>query len=289
MGKKKGELRVKNGKVKNKKMKILIADNQTAVREKLVSELEKDSQMQIIGTVDNGRDAYLIYEKDKPDIIVFDLLLPIYDGYALLEKIRECDINNDAKLIMTTPITSDTLVIEAFNRGVDYVLAKPYDVSILAEKIRRIYSRMIEVMKVRDKNLKVGMLKRYVEKGSDSVYENVETLISNRLNELEVPARLKGYRYIITAVKEVLKNEDALEAVTKVLYPDVARQHKSTPQRVEKAIRHAIEVTWNDNENNRLKREFGAYIREGKTRPTNSEFLAKLTQQIKQSQNKIIA
>lgn len=270
-------------------MKILIADNQTAVREKLVLELEKDSQMQIIGTVDNGKDAYLIYKRDKPDIIVFDLLLPIYDGYTLLDKIRECDMNQDVKLIMTTPITNDIIVIEAFNRGVNYILAKPYDVSVLAREIKEMYKRMTEIMKVREKNYRAGMLKRHEEERTGWSDDNVETVVSNRLNELGVPTRLKGYRYIITAVKEVLQNEEALEAVTKVLYPDVARNHNSTPQRVEKAIRHAIEVTWADNDNSRLNTEFGSYKREGKLRPTNSEFLAKLSQQIKHSQNKITA
>ena len=107
--------------------------------------------------------------------------------------------------------------------------------------------------------------------------------ISNKLNEIGVPARLKGYRYMITAVKEVISNEDALEGVTKVLYPDVAKKHNSTPQRVEKAIRHAIEVAWSveDAYNNGSKDKYSVRYKKG--RPTNSEFIAQISREIRQS------
>ena len=111
----------------------------------------------------------------------------------------------------------------------------------------------------------------------------MDTIISNKLNEIGVPARLKGYRYMITAVKEVISNEDALEGVTKVLYPDVAKKHNSTPQRVEKAIRHAIEVAWSveDAYNNGSKDKYSVRYKKG--RPTNSEFIAQISREIRQS------
>lgn len=111
----------------------------------------------------------------------------------------------------------------------------------------------------------------------------IDVLISKNLNEVGIPRSLKGYRYIVTSIKEVLRDETVLDGVTKILYPTVAKIHNSTPQRVEKAIRHAIEVAWSRNEDSKLKDEFKYAISKGKTRPTNSEFIATLSQYIKMS------
>ena len=124
--------------------------------------------------------------------------------------------------------------------------------------------------------------------GAETIYEEhgnlhtrMELLISRRLIEIGVPASLKGYRYIITAIEEVVMDEAVLEGVTKVLYPEVAKKHNSTPQRVEKAIRHAIEVAWSRNGDSRLKKAFKYSVDSGKNRPTNSEFIALSAQYIK--------
>ena len=104
-----------------KKLKVLVADNQVVVRQQLLQELRKDEYIEIVGAVDNGKDAYEIFEREEPNIVIFDLLLPIYDGYVLLDKMNEHGIHNNQKLVMTTPLTNNMLVSEAFNQGVDYV------------------------------------------------------------------------------------------------------------------------------------------------------------------------
>ncbi len=260
----------------DKKLKVLVADNQVVVRQKLVQKLSKDKDIAIIGIVDNGKEAFEIYQREQIDIVIFDLLLPVYDGYTLLDKINESGINNDVKLIMTTPITSDLLVSEAFYRKVDYVLTKPYDENIVSEKIKKIYWRMNEI-------IEAGTV--YTEKNIHKYnvfnFEEMETVISKKLNEVGIPAKLKGYRYMITAITEVLNNDESLDAVTKILYPDVAKKHNSTAQRVEKAIRHAIEVAWNVNEDNPIKKQFELHEGKEKNRPTNSEFIAKISQDIR--------
>ena len=126
--------------------------------------------------------------------------------------------------------------------------------------------------------------------GIESVYQKLDEIISKSLNEIGIPARLKGYRYLTTAIKEVLKNDEVLDAVTKILYPDIAKKHNSTAQRVEKAIRHAIEVAWSSGENNSSQMPYQYIIRAGKSRPTNSEFIAKLAQDIKlECQKQVVA
>ena len=272
-----------------KKLKVLVADNQVAVRQQLLQELRKDNYIEIVGAVDNGKEAYDIFEREEPNIVIFDLLLPIYDGYVLLSKMNEHGVNNNQKLVMTTPLTNNMLVSEAFNQGVDYVLTKPYDVRAISVQLRMIYNRMNQTVhhgsimtdsSVRKiKNVNMDRINSSSE--FDRIYQKLDEIISNRLNEIGIPVRLKGYNFIITAVKEVLGNDGKLEAVTKVLYPDVARKHGSTPQRVEKAIRHAIEVAWMIDENNPIHKEFKYIMGVGKDRPTNSEFIAKLTQDVR--------
>ncbi|MCI9566179.1 MAG: response regulator [Eubacterium sp.] len=272
-----------------KKLKVLVADNQVVVRQQLLQELRKDEYIEIVGAVDNGKDAYEIFEREEPNIVIFDLLLPIYDGYVLLDKMNEHGIHNNQKLVMTTPLTNNMLVSEAFNQGVDYVLTKPYDARAISVQLRMIHDKMNQAAvyenvmagnsarKIRNTNID----RIYNSSEFDRIYQKLDEIISNRLNEIGIPVRLKGYNFIITAVKEVLGNDGKLEAVTKVLYPDVARKHGSTPQRVEKAIRHAIEVAWMIDENNPIHKEFKYIMGAGKDRPTNSEFIAKLTQDVR--------
>lgn len=272
-----------------KKLKVLVADNQVVVRQQLLQELRKDEYIEIVGAVDNGKDAYEIFEREEPNIVIFDLVLPIYDGYVLLDKMNEHGIHNNQKLVMTTPLTNNMLVSEAFNQGVDYVLTKPYDARAISVQLRMIHDKMNQAAvyenvmagnsarKIRNTNID----RIYNSSEFDRIYQKLDEIISNRLNEIGIPVRLKGYNFIITAVKEVLGNDGKLEAVTKVLYPDVARKHGSTPQRVEKAIRHAIEVAWMIDENNPIHKEFKYIMGAGKDRPTNSEFIAKLTQDVR--------
>ena len=272
-----------------KKLKVLVADNQVVVRQQLLQELRKDDYIEIVGAVDNGKEAYEIFEKEEPNIIIFDLLLPIYDGYVLLNKMNEYGVNSNQKLVMTTPLTNNMLVSEAFNQGVDYVLTKPYDARAISVQLRMIYEKMSQVSVNGEMMIGSGAKKFrntnteniFSNREHDRIYQKLDEIISIRLNEIGIPVRLKEYNYMITAVKEVLGNDGKLEAVTKVLYPDVARKHGSTPQRVEKAIRHAIEVAWMIDENNPIHKEFKYIMGVGKERPTNSELIAKLTQDVR--------
>lgn len=266
------------------KLKVLVAESQTVVKQHLTKELEKDLEIAVVGATDNGKDAFEIFKREEPNIVIFDLLLPIYDGYTLLDKINEYGVSDKTKLIMTTTVTSDLLICEAFHRNVDYVLTKPYDTKIVVKKVKKIYTRMNEIIEEGTVATTEIMTKENTKGLSYSVFEDnkkIDKAISEKLNAVGIPTRLKGYRYMITAVKEAINNEEALDAVTKILYPDVAKKHHSTAQRVEKAIRHAIEVAWNDQAH---KENYGYIIDSGKYWPTNSEFIAKITQDIIQNQ-----
>ena len=160
---------------------------------------------------------------------------------------------------------ADTIINESYSKGIDYIFVNPNEAGVLAGKVDKI-QYMIESNENRSRHCK-----------------NVEAIITEKLNRLGIPASLKGYRYMITGIREVLKDETVLEGVTKVLYPGIAKKHNSTPQRVEKAIRHAIEVAWNRNSSNesKLKQKFQYLSNPHRLRPTNSEFIAVISQNIK--------
>lgn len=146
---------------------------------------------------------------------------------------------------------------------IQLTIAEPYNFFMVSNNLNGMY----------------GAETRYEE--HSNLHTSMELLISRRLIEIGVPASLKGYRYMITAIEQVVMDEAVLEGVTKVLYPEVAKKHHSTSQRVEKAIRHAIEVAWSRNDDCRLKEAFKYSANSGKSRPTNSEFIALLAQHIK--------
>ena len=246
-----------------KSISVLVADNNPLLLKELSQEIERDEQLNLIGTTDNGKNAYDLIQSYQPDVVLFDLLLPIYDGFSLVEKLKYSDVNMEGtKLILTSPMTNPSLVSEMFRRGIDYVLAKPYDVNELTEKIKRFYSIMNS--------------SQYKSCGAT----NKKAKISNILKSLGIPVKLSGYRYISTAIEMVIQDETFLDSVTKLLYPEVAKQHHSTPQRVEKAIRHAIEVAWTTNKDNLSLPDFKQCVCVGKKRPTNSEFIAVISKQL---------
>lgn len=246
-----------------KRISVLIADNNPFLLNQLAKEITDDLQLELVGATNNGRDAYEMITTQKPDVVLFDLFLPYYDGLTLVDKITvEGHVTEQMKLVMSSPATNDSLTSEIFRRGVDYVLAKPYDLKTMTHKIKQIYTIM-----------------------NTSVYKygkphDLDSIISNTLTKIGIPASLTGYKYLITAVKEVIEDDAMLEGITKVLYPSIAKKHNSTPQRVEKAIRHAIEVAWSQNNDSKFKNEFKNTLKSGKIRPTNSEFIAVLSRQI---------
>lgn len=140
-------------KLKNmKKLKVLLADSQEMVKQAVAEKLREDENIILIGATDNGKEAYDMFRLEKPDVIIFDLLLSVYDGYTLLDKMNEYGKKQNVKFIMTMSVTNDTLANEAFLRGVDYLLKKPYDANIVVEKIKKIYYRMNEISKEKQQN-----------------------------------------------------------------------------------------------------------------------------------------
>lgn len=240
------------------KISIVIIENDKKCIERFEGDSVDDEQIEIVAVAENGKDGLKKVKEVNPDVVVMELLLSEIDGFTLVDEIKK--INRDTKIILTSYINQQEIVREAFDRGVDYFVVKPYKIASIIGRIKYMESRELEF--------------------SESESYSVDSLISNSLIQIGIPASLKGYRYVATGIKKATEDQGVLEGVTKILYPDIAKKYDSTPQRVEKAIRHAIEVAWNKNNNCDLKNRFNINLNDGKRRPTNSEFIATMSQYV---------
>ena len=240
--------------------KILLADNSEEFRLLLRRTLEETGEFQIVGDTGNGDEAWELIQKTKPDIVVMDMILPGLDGMGLLQRIPK-----SIRCIVLSAFCSQGLVQDVMRMGAWYFIPKPAHMDSLLDRIRQAAQ----------------------DSGTLSL-PTLEAEVTAILHEVGVPAHIKGYQYVREAIILTVQNMDVINAVTKVLYPEVAKRFHTTPSRVERAIRHAIEVAWDRGDLETLQRFFGYTVSNTKGKPTNSEFIAliadKLQLQLKNGQ-----
>ena len=235
---------------------VFIADSAEEFCGSLSAALLRADGFQVIGTAGDGEQAIRMIQERKPDILVLDLLLAKQDGISVLKAIASMDKKpvTLATSAFVTPYVSAT----AANLGVRYLMLKPCDMTALVERLEEI--RGGESLRFPAQN-----------RGQQP---NIETMVTNIIHEIGVPAHIKGYQYLREASIIAVGDRDVINAITKVLYPQVAKTFQTTPSRVERAIRHAIEVAWDRGDLDTLQRFFGYTVSNTKGKPTNSEFIA---------------
>ncbi len=243
----------------NEKIKIILADDNEEFCDVLKAFLEMQSNIEVIDVAYNGSQAYSKVCEQKPDIIIMDGIMPELDGLALLEKIKTNDnLNKDTYCIMLSAMTQEKITQQAVNLGVDYYMAKPFDMNSL---LKRIYQVVSDVPTNTQNNAQKSSF-------------NLEANVTNILHEIGVPAHIRGYHYMRTAIIMAIENMEILNYITKELYPAIAKETNTTSSRVERAIRHAIEVAWSRGTLDAKDNIFGYTISSNKGKPTNSEFIA---------------
>jgi two-component system response regulator (stage 0 sporulation protein A) len=253
-------------------VKILIADDNREFNELLSEYLAKEEDMTVVGNAFNGMEVLDLIEKEEPDIVLLDIIMPHLDGIGVLEKLWENNISPKPKIIMLTAFGHENITQKAVELGASYYILKPFNLDILAERIRQLANDHIEIKRlspVETNNVKKG--------GSENFIEEITAII----HEIGIPAHIKGYLYLRDAISMVVKEIELLGSVTKVLYPRIAEKYETTPSRVERAIRHAIEVAWARNNIDTIKKFFGYTINTEKGKPTNSEFIALVADRIR--------
>ena len=254
------------------KIKIIIADDNSEFVSTFVDFLEKEDDMEVIATAKDGIEAYDKIVEMKPDVVLLDVIMPHLDGIGVLEKLSS---SGDMPIcIMLSAVGQDTITKRALTIGASYYMVKPFELDVLVKRIRDL--KNITRFPINNFILKDGVTKsNYINIANPkSKEDNLEALVTNIIHEVGVPAHIKGYQYLRDGIIMVVEDMDVLNQITKQLYPDLAKKHKTTPSRVERAIRHAIEVAWNRGEINTIENIFGYTVNANKGKPTNSEFIA---------------
>lgn len=262
---------------------VAIADDNPQMLEFLDHMITEEEGFCVVGKTDNGEDAYDMIINTKPDLVLMDVIMPKMDGISVMEKVkREQAGRKIPSFIMVTAAGSERVASNAFKNGASYFIMKPFNREVVMERIR-------EACEHRDflsDRPEMTRVKPYMDK-TDYMKDNLEQDVTKLLHEIGIPAHIKGYQYLRDAIAISVEEKDLIVSVTKVLYPAIAKKHNTTSSRVERAIRHAIEVAWTRGRLDTIYEVFGYTINNGKGKPTNSEFIALLTDKIRLSYKRL--
>jgi len=255
------------------KLNVAIADDNESMRELLGNIVSNDDELQLIGTAKDGEEACLLIKEKEPDVVLLDIVMPKLDGLGVLDKIREDQtLKNRPSFLMVSAVSNERITEDAFAKGADYYIMKPFDHSIILDRIKTVLKR---------RNTKDVRRMPGFDRAELYTMQTLEEDVTEIIHEVGVPAHIKGYQYLREAIIMSVNNMDMLNSITKVLYPEIAKKFQTTPSRVERAIRHAIEVAWSRGKMDTLDDLFGYTISNGKGKPTNSEFIALITDKIR--------
>lgn len=253
------------------KIEVIIADDNEKLVEELKALIQKESDMEVTGTTGDGMEALHMIEESHPDVVILDMIMPSLDGLAVLERVSE-ETKKVTSFIVLSAMGQENIAEEAFLLGAKYFLLKPFDRESLLKKIRQ--SSKNRAVTVRENGTKLD-LKRQEETVS------LEIIVTDIIHEIGVPAHIKGYQYLRDSIMMAVHDMDILNSITKQLYPAIAVRNHTTASRVERAIRHAIEVAWSRGKMDTIDALFGYTIHAGKGKPTNSEFIALISDKIR--------
>jgi two-component system response regulator (stage 0 sporulation protein A) len=261
--------------MENERIKIIIADDNKEFSSILSDYLKGQSDFEIVGIAKDGLEAVKLVTNYQPDVLVLDIIMPHLDGLGVLEKINSMQNIPMPKVIVLSAVGQDKITQRAINLGAEYYVVKPFDMEIFSKRIRQMFSSGQTTSEIRRTSLIMP------ETISYSNANSLEAEITSIIHEIGVPAHIKGYLYLREAIQMVVNDVELLSAVTKELYPSIAKKFNTTPSRVERAIRHAIEVAWSRGQVDTINRIFGYTIHNSKGKPTNSEFIAMVADKLR--------
>ena len=254
------------------KIKVLLADDNKEFIDAVTSYLSLQNDMEIVGVAYDGMEAYTKILNAKPDVAILDGIMPNLDGLGILEKLNKSKNPNEAPIcIMLTAVNQEKITQKAIDLGAEYYIVKPFDLACLSARIRQ----MKELLLLKNSSQSIAA------KNAKNYNVNLESRVTNILHEIGVPAHIRGYHYMREAIMMAVNDIDVLNYITKELYPSIAKKCNTTPSRVERAIRHAIEVAWSRGKVDVIDNMFGYTINNHKGKPTNSEFIALIADRLR--------
>lgn len=243
------------------KIRVLLADDDAEYCARLAEAVEQAEDMELVGIAEDGGRALAAVGELKPDLLIIDLVLPVMDGIMVLSRLREQEQSPPATIVLSA-FASPQAGAECTALGVDMFLRKPMSVDTVCERIRM---------------WRTG--RQQAEKPGEAMA--LEVRVTEVIHQIGVPAHIKGYQYLREAIMMAVEDMEAVSAITKVLYPSIAKKFRTTSSRVERAIRHAIEVAWDRGDIETLQSYFGYTVSGVKGKPTNSEFISMIADRLR--------
>ena len=240
--------------------RVILADANEAYRSDLADILNREPDIRIVGQTGDGGELIRLAAELKADAIVMEMLLTGMDGLDVLDELAKLPI--PSKVIILSNYAQGRVAEVAASKGACYYMTKPCRPTSICERIREFTAEEADETR-------------------DLAYDNLESRVTAIIHDVGVPAHIKGYQYLREAIITAVNDMDVINAVTKVLYPEVAKRFNTTASRVERAIRHAIEVAWDRGDLETLQKYFGYTVSNAKGKPTNSEFIAMIADRLK--------
>lgn len=246
-------------------LNVAIADDNERILDMLENVISMDENLSVVGKAKNGEEMCQIIKNKQPDVVLLDLIMPKMDGLSVMEQInQDKTMTKQPYFIVVTAVGQERITEDAFNKGANYYIMKPFNNEMLLNRIKTVKN----VFRTHEKK------KEETTENVQIREDDLENRVTDMLHEIGIPAHIKGYHYLRDAIMMAVEDMDVLNAITKILYPTVAKKYKTTSSRVERAIRHAIEVAWSRGKLDTLDELFGYTVSNGKGKPTNSEFIA---------------
>ena len=254
------------------KIKVCLVDDNRELIQLMEDYFAEQSDIEIIAKAYNGKECLEVLEEIEPDVLVLDIIMPHIDGLAVLGKMRQLERNSFPNVIMLTAFGQEEVTKKAVDLGASYFILKPFDLEHLADQIRQV-SGTAPALEAKGNQPKAF--------NNQNKKKDLEASITHIIHEIGVPAHIKGYMYLREAITMVYNDIELLGSITKVLYPDIAKKYNTTASRVERAIRHAIEVAWSRGNMESISSLFGYTVSISKAKPTNSEFIAMVADRLR--------
>jgi two-component system response regulator (stage 0 sporulation protein A) len=273
----------------SKKIEVLIADDNREFGDILCEYLSNQEDIEVVGLARDGFEAVDLILQNTPDIAILDIIMPHLDGLGVLEKIASSNLEKKPLFIVLSAVGQDKITQRALSLGAEYYIVKPFDMDVLVNRIRQLKDStyLTSVTSPTSMNSSISTHRSDVfntEKKPahiNNTSRSLEVEVTNVMHEIGVPAHIKGYQYLRDAIMMVVKDLDVINSITKLLYPSIAKEYNTTPSRVERAIRHAIEVAWSRGQVEAIDALFGYTVNIGKGKPTNSEFIAMIADKLR--------
>jgi two-component system response regulator (stage 0 sporulation protein A) len=256
-----------------KKIKVCLVDDNRELIGLLEDYVSAQEDIEVIGVAYNGQECLNLLDEKDPDVLVLDIIMPHLDGLAVLEKMREIKKDKQPSVIMLTAFGQEDVTKKAVELGASYFILKPFDMENLTSHIRQVSGNGVSPIKRVSSNS--------IRSQEPNKPKNLDANITSIIHEIGVPAHIKGYLYLREAISMVYNDIELLGSITKVLYPDIAKKYNTTASRVERAIRHAIEVAWSRGNIDSISSLFGYTVSMSKAKPTNSEFIAMVADKLR--------